>query len=92
VHAAEDEEIEMEEEFGERRVQKLQNPPKPSAEEVDDHNKTHLPRRSWCRLCVRGRGEELPIDEEQRSQKATKCISIIVFLGRKMKLGKRCQS
>ena len=37
-------------------------------------------------------GKNFPIDEEQRSQKATKCISIIAFLGRKMKLGKCCQS
>ncbi len=31
----------------------------PRAEEGEEHEKTHLPLRSWSRHCVRGRGEEL---------------------------------
>ena len=47
-------------EAGERKAQKIQDPRKPSEAEVSEHNLTHLPYRSWCRHCVRGRGKELP--------------------------------
>ena len=33
-------------------------PCKPSQEEVDRHNAIHLPFRSWCDICVQGRGQE----------------------------------
>ena len=33
---------------------------KPTEAEVEEHNLTHLPYRSWCRHCVRGRGKEMP--------------------------------
>ena len=48
---------ESEGEFGEREVKKLNSPIKPSREEVETHNLTHLPYRNWCRHCVRGRGK-----------------------------------
>ena len=32
----------------------------PTQAEVDEHNMTHLPYRSWCTHCVRGRGEAHP--------------------------------
>ena len=35
------------------------SPLKPSAQEVDERNVTHLPYRSWCNHCVRGRGRAL---------------------------------
>ena len=38
----------------------MQNPLKQSEEEVEEHSHTHLPHRSWCRHCVRGRGKEMP--------------------------------
>ena len=47
-----------EQEFGMRSTKKMQDPTLPSQEEVDEHNKAHLPFRSWCRHCVRGRGRE----------------------------------
>ena len=28
----------------------------PTKREVEEHNRTHLPFRSWCRYCVRGKG------------------------------------
>ena len=43
---------------GEREVKKMNSPMKPSREEVETHNSTHLPYRNWCRHCVRGRGKE----------------------------------
>jgi hypothetical protein len=51
-------EEEEEGESGRREVQKMNSPAKPSAEEVEHHNLTHLPFRNWCRHCIRGRGKE----------------------------------
>ena len=48
----------QESEAGKRETIRLQTPYKPSQEEVDDHDLTHLPYRSWCRHCIRGRGTE----------------------------------
>lgn len=44
---------------GARKTKKMNDPQKPSKEEVEEHCKTHLPFRSWCRHCVRGRGKEM---------------------------------
>ena len=64
VNNAEEEEAaggeEEEGESGERKVQRMNSPGKPSATEVDEHNLTHLPFRNWCRHCIRGRGKESP--------------------------------
>ena len=38
----------------------MQDPRVPTQAEVDEHNMTHLPYRSWCTHCVRGRGEAHP--------------------------------
>ena len=55
------EEVETEcEEFGARVTKKIADPRKPKAEDIDEHEKTHLPYRSWCRHCVRGRGRQMP--------------------------------
>ena len=35
-------------------------PSKPSKEEVDEHMITHLPFRSWCPHCVRGKSKGKP--------------------------------
>ena len=48
--------MELEEEYGMRVPRKMQDPKLPSREEVEDHCKTHLPYRSWCRHCVMGKG------------------------------------
>ena len=41
---------------GNRFTVKVQDPILPSKDEVEEHMKTHLPYRSWCSHCVRGRG------------------------------------
>ena len=38
----------------------LRDPGAPTPKEVEQHNVTHLPFRSWCRHCVRGRAESHP--------------------------------
>ncbi len=57
--AADDDEV-PDEEFGTREVKKVQDPKEPSKEEKLEHEMTHLPYRSWCRHCVRGRGKQMP--------------------------------
>ena len=51
---------EGEEEGGRRKVVRKLDPRTPTAEERREHEMTHLPFRSWCRHCVRGRGKEEP--------------------------------
>ena len=53
-------EVEMssEDEAGERRTKKMIDPRKPNQEAIEEHEKTHLPYRNWCRHCVKGRGKE----------------------------------
>ena len=36
----------------ERRVKELVDPRKPTAKEVEEHERTHLPYRNWCGVCV----------------------------------------
>ena len=50
-HEEEDEEGEA------RRAVPLRDPGQPTAEEVRAHNITHLPFRSWCPDCVRGKAK-----------------------------------
>ena len=45
-------------EAGKRETTRLPTPYKPSQDEVDDHDLSHLPYRSWCKHCIRGRGKE----------------------------------
>ena len=46
-------------EDGRRKVKKLMDPKLPSKEEVKEHYASgHMPYRSWCHHCVRGRGRE----------------------------------
>ena len=37
----------------------LQSPVKPNSEEIRQHNVSHVPYRSWCQHCVRGKGRTL---------------------------------
>ena len=43
-----------------RDVQRMKDPRLPRRDEVEAHELTHLPFRSWCKHCVRGRGKEMP--------------------------------
>ena len=61
--AAEEEEKDAEEdmergECGRRDVKKPKMLQKPNSELVEAHERTHLPFRSWCEACVKGRGKE----------------------------------
>ena len=42
------------------RAKAVKAPVRPSQEEVDEHMATHLPFRSWCPHCVRGKSKGKP--------------------------------
>ena len=44
---------------GQREARRLQDPRLPSEDEVRRHCLNHMPYRSWCPHCVRGRGREM---------------------------------
>ena len=50
---------EEEEEEGREPIMK-KSPPKVSAAEREAHERTHTPFRSWCKYCMKGRGQNQP--------------------------------
>ena len=44
--------VDEDEEAGSRKTQKMVDPCRPGIDEVNEHEKTHLPYRNWCRHCV----------------------------------------
>ena len=58
--AGEGVQIQREQEYGVRNPRTLRHPKLPTKNEVEDHYKTHLPYRSWCRYCVEGKGKMAP--------------------------------
>ena len=69
---AADNEIEIEGEDDVEPAKTVKNPKLPSAEEVEIHNRTHIPYRSWCKWCVAGRGRG-----DQHSTKPESGIPIV---------------
>ena len=41
-----------------RKAVGIKGPKRVSKEEREEHNKTHLPYRSWCEICVKARGRK----------------------------------
>ena len=58
VEVGEDLGVDEEERGGKRRDRP--HPKKPTAQEVEVHEKSHLPFRSWCRVCMAARGVSDP--------------------------------
>jgi len=69
-------------EAGRRRTQKMQDPVKPSEDEVREHSLTHLPYRSWCRHCVRGRCKSNPHKAGQEKPTRSELHFDYCFLGK----------
>ena len=63
--ASDEADFEQEAESGSRATVRLQDPSMPTKAEREEHEKKHLPYRSRCRHCVRGRGKELPHKSKQ---------------------------
>ena len=55
-------------EAGVRTPAKIADPVLPTQSEIDEHMKTHLPYRSWCSHCVRGRGQAADHRQQEREE------------------------
>ena len=56
----EDDADDMEAGEEELKVKEVRSPGQPSKSEKDHHELTHMPFRSWCKHCVRGKSKESP--------------------------------
>ena len=48
---------------------------KPNGKEIEEHNRTHLPFRSWCKHCVFGKGQSHPHYQKEKEEIGIPCIS-----------------
>ena len=75
--------IEVENEGPEEAVvlRTLPSPEQPTREEVERHNISHLPPRSWCKHCIKGRAVSMPHFKQDRTADARSlpCISMDYF-------------
>ena len=56
----------------------IRNPLNPSKEERERHNINHCPYRSWCNICIEGRGKEDP-HYKNNNKEENKGIPIIAL-------------
>ena len=75
------EEEEEGEEYGVRRPTKKLDPKEPTREEREEHEKTHVPFRNWCRHCVRGRGKEEACREAKGQREVAEVHIDFMFMG-----------
>lgn len=61
--------------------ERLRDPAKPSGEERRDHEKHHLPFRSWCSHCVRGKSKEAPHWRQQETPTRPELDVDFMFMG-----------
>jgi hypothetical protein len=74
------------EDFEEAKVRAKIAPKAPTKQERLDHDATHLPYRSWCKHCVRGRGRNTPhraAKDEKEENQVCKVSMDYFFLGQK---------
>ena len=65
---------ELEEEEQPKKTRRI--PTQPSKAEIERHNKTHIPFRSWCPHCVRGRAMNCPHQRIQNRKSEVPVISM----------------
>ena len=83
VQGVEDDQIEIEAEVCEeiRVPKKMQNPILPGKAEREMHELTHVPFRSWCEHCVRGRGEGVRHEAGKEMPEQTEVHMDFFFVG-----------
>ena len=64
-----------------RKTERKQDPKEPSAEKRSEREKMHLPLRSWCRHCVKGRGKDETCREARRSHGPAEVHMDSMFMG-----------
>jgi hypothetical protein len=62
---------------------KKMGPREPTSDEKEDHEKTHIPFRNWCRHCVRGRGKEEACRRDGRIPEVPEVHLDFMFMGRR---------
>jgi hypothetical protein len=60
---------------------KKMSPREPTSDEKEDHEKTHIPFRNWCRHCVRGRGKEEACRRDGRIPEVPEVHLDFMFMG-----------
>ena len=73
----EDDEVET----GKRMPARMADPQLPTEEEVQMHQLTHLPYRSWCCQCIRGRGKALEHRRQNREHQVPEVHLDYCFMG-----------
>ena len=81
---------EPEAEAGRRNPLKVQDPQLPSEEEVKCHELTHLPYRSWCSHCVRGKGKAIDHRKQNTDPKIPEVHVDYCFFGSAADTRPRC--
>ena len=75
---------------GERVPVRVQDPKLPTPQEIDEHNLTHLPYRSWCCHCVRGKGKTMEHRKGQHEKIVKELHVDYCFMGCKGETATRC--
>ena len=60
-----------------QRVRVVKDPGKPTAQEIAEHEITHLPHRSWCPSCVAGRARDRP--HRRQANRGANSVPTVVF-------------
>ena len=60
-----------------RAVREVTRPKEPTQKELEEHMVSHLPFRSWCPYCVKGRGRSDP--HRVRKEKEEPKIPVVVL-------------
>ena len=65
-----------------RKPKQLRETTEPTVREVCEHNLTHIPYRTWCAHCVRGKAKIPPTQKTKRNRRkeSTNSISGLLFL------------
>ena len=56
----------------------VRDPGSATQAEIDEHDKTHLPYRSWCPVCVMAKGKEDGHFQEGRLKEANRLYRLII--------------
>ncbi len=74
--------------YEERNPKKMADPTKPTAKEVEEHDFSHLPYRSWCWACVQGCGQGAPCRRGREQRTFPEVRLDFMFVGPKEEPGK----
>ena len=66
LHPGDDEEAQQQA----RRAKAIPAPKQPTAQELAEHELTHLPYRSWCKICTQSRGKADAHKQQQQTSRS----------------------